>query len=359
MLSNNLILAFNENIGYKICKIILIFIIFFYFFKIKKAIFYESQEINSNIPKISIFLAIYNKEKYLERSIGCLQKQTLKEIEIITVNDASTDNSLKILKQMNKKDSRIKIINNKKNSGSLFSRAMGILNSKGEYLMSLDPDDRYQGKSNLKYLYNIAKKLKVDIVSFLVFYLPSKKISTLFTNFNEIIKQPDLYQSLFKKNVLNDYYITNKLVKREIFMNAYNKFKKYIYGEKWNYYEDNIWSILIYKNAKSSYFINKKIYYYYLNKNSTMMNRGNILELKNLLYRYEMYKEIFKTKNEEKLLTVGFNELLNVFEENINLVKINNEIKNKFIKIINEFMNNYDNYKDIIKRINNLKNIIF
>ena len=346
------------KIKYKIIKIILIFIINFYFFKIKKELLNEFQKDNNNIPKISIFLAIYNKEKYLERSIGCLQEQTLKEIEIIAINDASTDNSLNVLREMSEKDSRIKIINNKKNSGSLYSRAMGILSSKGEYLLSLDPDDRYQAKTNLKYLYNIAKKLKVDIVSFLVICLPSKITSEFFTNSNEIIRQPELYQSLFKNNILNDYYITNKLVKREIFVNAFNIFKKYIYGEKWCYYEDNIWSILIYKYANSSIFINKKIYYYYINQDSTMTNRGNTLELKNLMNRYEMYNQIFKTKNEEKYLIVGFNELLNVFEENANLVKINSEIKDRFINICKEFMNNYKNYEEIIKRINCLKNII-
>lgn len=342
----------------KIIKIILIFIINFYFFKIKRELLNEFQKNNNNIPKISIFLAIYNKEKYLERSIGCLQEQTLKEIEIIAINDASTDNSLNVLRKMSAKDSRIKIINNKKNSGSLYSRAMGILSSKGEYLLSLDPDDRYQAKMNLKYLYNIAKKLKVDIVSFLVICLPLKITSKFFTNSNEIIRQPELYQSLFKNNILNDYYITNKLIKREIFVNAFNIFKKYIYGEKWCYYEDNIWSILIYKYANSSIFINKKIYYYYVNQDSTMTNRGNILELKNLLNRYEMYNQIFKTKNEKKYLIVGFNELLNVFEENTNLVKINSDIKDRFINICKEFMNNYKNYEEIIKRISYLKNII-
>jgi glycosyltransferase involved in cell wall biosynthesis len=267
----------------------------------------------------------------------------MKEIEIIAINDASTDNSLNILREMSEKDKRIKIINNKKNSGLLFSRAMGILSSKGEYLMSFDPDDRYQAKTNLKYLYNIAKKLKVDFVSFLVYFLPSKITSNYFTNSNEIIRQPELYQSLFKNNLLNDYFITNKLIKREIFLNAFNIFKKYI---------------LIYKYANSSVFINKKIYYYYLNQESTMTNRGNTLELKNLLNRYEMYKKIFTTKNEEKYLIVGFNELLNIFEENVNLVKINSEIKDRFINISKEFMNNYKNYDEIIKRTNSLKNII-
>ena len=103
-------------------------------------------------PKISIFLPIYTKEKYLKRSITSIQRQTLKEIEIILINDCSTDNSLEILKEFSKKDPRIKIISNKKNSGSLFSRAIGILNSKGEYLMSLDPGDQYKDKNCLKIL---------------------------------------------------------------------------------------------------------------------------------------------------------------------------------------------------------------
>lgn len=80
-----------------------------------------------NIPKISIYMPIYNKSKYLKRSIKSIQSQTLKNIEIIAVNDCSTDNSLTILKKMVKKDSRIKIVNNKKNYGLLYTRAMGIL----------------------------------------------------------------------------------------------------------------------------------------------------------------------------------------------------------------------------------------
>ena len=67
---------------------------------------------------------------------------------------------------MSKKDLRIKIINNDKNRGLLYSRAMGILNSRGEYLMNLDPDDELKSSDNLQYLYNIANKLKIDVISF-------------------------------------------------------------------------------------------------------------------------------------------------------------------------------------------------
>jgi len=64
-----------------------------------------------NGPKISIYLPIYNKSKYLVKSIRSIQCQTLKEIEIIAINDCSTDNSIDILKELAKNDSRIKIVN--------------------------------------------------------------------------------------------------------------------------------------------------------------------------------------------------------------------------------------------------------
>ena len=108
---------------------------------------------NSNQPKISIFIPIYNKERYIKRCIESIQNQTLKNIEIIAVNDYSNDSSLDIIKECSKNDSRIKIVNNDKNYGLLYSRAMGILNSTGEYLMNLDPDDELEGSDNLEFLY--------------------------------------------------------------------------------------------------------------------------------------------------------------------------------------------------------------
>ena len=298
-------------------------------------------------------MPIYNKEKYLKRSIGSIQTQTLKEIEIIPVNDGSTDNSLYILKELAKKDKRIKIINNKKNHGSLFARAMGILNSEGEYLMCLDPDDEYQGPNNFKYLYNRARSLKVEIVTFFIFYIQGKYKSGKYSSFNKIIKQPNLFDSAFKGDYLNDFYITNKLIKRELFVNAYRYYQKYIFGEKWNYYEDNIWSILIYKFAKSSLFVNKKIYYYYKNHDSVMNNRGNILELKNIIFRNEMYKKIFNNSNEKKYIIGGYIQLLEIFEINIAIVKNNTEIRDMFINTIIELKrNNLNLSKEILNRTN-------
>ena len=184
-------------------------------------------------PKISIFLPIYNKELYLKEGIKSLQKQTFKNIEIIAVNDGSTDNSLKILKKLSKKDKRIKIINNDRNHGLLYSRAMGISNSSGEYLMNLDPDDKLVSKYDLHSLNIIAKKKKYDTIIFLIKRIPVNKSDTEFFKY--------LDENQLK---LEDYYITNKLVKKETFIKAFQEFKDEIFDKHWNYHEDIICSTL-------------------------------------------------------------------------------------------------------------------
>ena len=103
-------------------KIIILLILIILFEKI-----YKNEISLYSSPKISIFLPIYNKANYIQKSIRSIQIQTLRNIEIIAVNDFSEDNTLEILMNMSKKDFRIKIVNNDKNRGLLYSRAMGIL----------------------------------------------------------------------------------------------------------------------------------------------------------------------------------------------------------------------------------------
>ena len=138
-------------------------------------------------PKISIIIPIYNKEEYLNRSIGSILNQTFYDYEIIAINDCSTDNSLNILKKFAKKDSRIKITVNLKKSGCFYSRAIGINKSAGKYLMFLDPDDLLEGKDNLKYLYNQIKVVNDDIIMFKYINKNQKLITVNF--FGLIINQ--------------------------------------------------------------------------------------------------------------------------------------------------------------------------
>ena len=224
-------------------------------------------------------------QDYIRNAINSIQKQTLKDIEIVAVNDYSTDNSYNILKELDLKDKRIKIINNTKNFGLLYSRAMGILHSSGEYLINLDPDDEFNDSDNLEYLYNITLRNKVDIVTFETFYKKKNRILRFCKESNIIIEQPRLINSFFiyVDKHFNDILIWNKLIKKEIFLKAYKIFENYIYYKKWNYYEDNIWSLLVHKISNSKICVNKLIYIYNnnLNKESLMKNRENFLEFTN------------------------------------------------------------------------------
>ena len=93
-----------------------------------------------NNVKVSVIIAVYNAEKYLVQCLDSVLNQTLKEIEIILVNDGSTDNSMQILEKYQKKDARVRVIN-QENQGAAAARNAGMKLAVGEYLSFLDADD--------------------------------------------------------------------------------------------------------------------------------------------------------------------------------------------------------------------------
>lgn len=113
------------------------------------------------MKKISIIIPFFNAEPYLPTTIKCLKKQTLKDIEIVLVNDGSTDNSLKICYDLTKGDRRFRIIT-QENKGVSAARNVGIENSSGEYYLFLDADDIYDNDM-CECIYNIAKKENADL----------------------------------------------------------------------------------------------------------------------------------------------------------------------------------------------------
>ncbi len=114
------------------------------------------------MPKVSVIVPVYNAEIYLERSIGSLLNQTLTDIEIILVDDSSTDSSLEICRKMAKADSRIKVLH-KENEGAGLARNAALSLATGEYLGFLDSDD-YVEKEMFETLYNKAKEYSSDLV---------------------------------------------------------------------------------------------------------------------------------------------------------------------------------------------------
>ena len=116
-------------------------------------------------PKISIIIPVYNSEKYLSECLDSIVNQTLKEIEIICVNDGSTDNSLSILKEYTSKDKRIKIID-KENEGQGYARKCGLDIANGKYILFCDSDDYYAELTAFEELYNYIENVKSDVVLF-------------------------------------------------------------------------------------------------------------------------------------------------------------------------------------------------
>ena len=115
------------------------------------------------MAKVSIIVPVYNVEKYLRKCLDSLINQTLKDIEIICINDGSTDKSLEILEEYKNRDSRI-ILLNQENSGQSIARNNGIKKATGEYIGFVDPDDWVENNM-IKCLIDEIKSEKVDLVT--------------------------------------------------------------------------------------------------------------------------------------------------------------------------------------------------
>ncbi|WP_220607566.1 glycosyltransferase family 2 protein [Methanobrevibacter oralis] len=125
-----------------------------------------------NKIKISAILAVFNEEKFIIKAIESLINQTIREIEIIIVNDGSSDNSLNIINDYCKKDSRITIIN-QENMGLGASRNNAMKIAKGEYIAFLDGDDWFKLDA-LEIAYNEASKKNTDITFFQIINMMMK-----------------------------------------------------------------------------------------------------------------------------------------------------------------------------------------
>ena len=115
------------------------------------------------MPKVSVIIPVYNTEKYLRKCLNSVCNQTLSDIEIICIDDCSTDNSLNILKEYSSKDERIKLIEFKENKGAAVARNTGIDEAKGEYIGFIDSDDYPETELFYEHLYNNAKEKDADI----------------------------------------------------------------------------------------------------------------------------------------------------------------------------------------------------
>lgn len=133
--------------------------------------FLEMQEIrfyfhSQDIPLISVILPTYNKYKYLNRSFNSVQNQTLQNLELVAVDDYSNDQTTEFILERMKTDDRIKLVQHSYNQGTCNSRIHGVLSCKGDFIMSLDPDDLFYLNAT-QISYQIAVKLRADVIDIL------------------------------------------------------------------------------------------------------------------------------------------------------------------------------------------------
>lgn len=173
--------------------------------------------------KVSIIVPVYNVERYLKKCLDSLVNQTLKDIEIICVNDGSTDSSLEILEHYAKNHSQIKIIN-KINEGQSEARNIGIDCASGEYLGFVDSDD-YVDINYYEKLYNAAKEYNCDIAC-----AGFKRFKFFKGSIKKSYKKLQVFKDINSKtkadNLPAHNYIWNKIYKREVWLAKGLKFEK-------------------------------------------------------------------------------------------------------------------------------------
>lgn len=164
------------------------------------------------MPKVSVIVPIYNVEIYLARCLDSLINQTLEDIEIICVNDGSTDNSTQILEDYAKKDNRIKIIT-QVNSGLSEARNTGVRNSSGDYIGFVDSDD-YVDSDYFEKLYIAASDNNADIACAGIIR-EGKKYKKVFLEYKSIETANSFKGKCELVNGVNHSYAWDKIYKRE------------------------------------------------------------------------------------------------------------------------------------------------
>ena len=120
----------------------------------------------TQVFKVSIIIPAYNVSPYIEKCLKSIQKQTYKNIQIIIIDDMSTDNTMTLIKSMQAKDNRISLIQLEKNSGSAVARQKGIEASTGELITFVDADDWYCDNRALEKIVDVYQNTQVDCIMF-------------------------------------------------------------------------------------------------------------------------------------------------------------------------------------------------
>ena len=281
--------------------------------------------------KVSVVIPVYNVEKYLEEAMNSIVNQTLREIEIIAVNDCSTDNSAQLLESFAKKDNRIKIITHEKNKGLSEARNTGIKAVQGEYLYFFDSDDVLE-LDCLELCYNKSKAENLDFLFFdaVTFYDEDDK-SNLKLNYQ---RTNDLEQKVYTGIEIFEILLKAKRYKDPVWLN----FIKTSYLNELNlsfvpgiYHEDILFSLQLYIEATRVSFINRSFFHRRMRGNSIMGKPSvkNIDDMMFIVREILKYKKTTKNRRLDSLLRIKIRTTLIYLFKRI----LKSDIKTIFTKL--------------------------
>jgi len=262
-----------------------------------------------NHIKVSVIVPVFNAAKYLEKCIASIICQSLKEIEIIIINDGSTDNCLYIIYKLARLDRRIVVINNDYSLGVSAARNIGIKVAKGCYIGFVDADDWIHSDMYL-ILYTNAIKFKVDFVVCNSNIYDRNKLKKVRLNLTDMVFDISNSKSTELINLLRfnyDYSNWNKLYSSRIITQ-----NNLLFAEGIHIYEDLLFNCCYFLLSKKFSVVSKSLYNYRIHSESVMNNNSYIIS------------------DQYNLLFLGFNSFFK-FYDFPNLIKIfNTEMRRGF-----------------------------
>ncbi len=264
-------------------------------------------------------MPVYNAQKYLKRSIESILNQTLKEIELILVNDGSRDRSIDICREYEQKDSRI-IVVDKKNEGACIARNTGIHLAKGEYLQLVDADD-YCELNMLEEQYELAKSTNAEVVMCGLKYDISLKNG-------EVLYEEDHYQNAVLTGKQEIKEVMMDIINNMLFNYTHNKLYNLNFLKENNLQftewlpidQDTNFNIDVFKQLNHLTLTTKSYYHYIKTFEETIVNRYHPKKFNVRTYRYErlieMFKEfgIYTEENKKQLASIYIHQVIECFE---------------------------------------------
>lgn len=321
---------------------------------------------------ISLIIPVYNAEPFLEEALNSVITQNFRDIELICVNDGSTDNSLSILKRFAENDSRIRIID-QENGGCGFARNQALDEAKGEYIYFFDPDDYILPGTFDKLFKNITRN-RSDLVLFKIArFNEGESINYSIPGFDleNVFKNKDFNNFTFDYHEIKPYVLNRsfapwtKLYKKE-FLDSYDDFRFPLNIA----FDDTPFHIKSILRASKISFIPEFFYHYRFNPNSVNNTSSNGIDIfkicdivEDFLKDEGFYDEfvnefkLFKiTQITNYLISTGTDEYFNIAKEEFSKMDIDFELNDQLTTQIDLILKS-DSFKDYNVKLNYFNNI--